>query len=287
MSPTSPAVPTGAEVLAQNLRELTDVLRGLGPAVRRDAPDAVHQARTTTRRLRGLLALGAPLLVADTATVEAALAGLGTELGLARDAEVRVALIGDRLGRKKAKGLRKAAEKKHAKAVRHLHKRLDRGLLTDALQTLDDMPTDASKLGRRPAAEVWPDLLREAILLVREVSVGVASAHGREEHEERLHEVRKASRAVRYAAEAARHRGSVDDRRTKKLAAAAKQLQDVLGKWRDLLLLDQWISSQRGNSLRPPRGRMRKLRDEAAVLEATWPGALADLVVPDWKLERA
>jgi CHAD domain-containing protein len=276
--------PAAADILHQNLDELAAVLRHLGPGVRADAPDAVHRARTTNRRIRSLLALGAPLIAADTAPVEAELARLGTALGEARDAEVRVELIADRLGRKKAAGLWKAARQEHRSTVRRLRKELDRGLLTDALSALRALPTEPTALGRRPAPEVLPGLARDALVVVRETAVGVAAAHDREDHEDRLHEVRKAARTVRYAAEAVTGRGAVDDVLAGELAVAARHLQDVLGDWRDLLLLVEWCTARRGARYHTPKRRMRSVLDDAAALEAAWPDALAALVVPVWSV---
>ena len=63
-------------------------LKALDPAVRRDQPDAVHQMRVTTRRLRAALQAFPKVVPASTAHLRDELRWLGQVLGDARDAEV-------------------------------------------------------------------------------------------------------------------------------------------------------------------------------------------------------
>src|SRR5215468_6386304 len=53
-APLKPSSPAGQVVLAY-LRAYADRLKSLDPMVRRDEPDAVHQMRVATRRLRSML----------------------------------------------------------------------------------------------------------------------------------------------------------------------------------------------------------------------------------------
>src|ERR1700722_5256736 len=63
-------------------------LRALDPAVRRDAPDAIHQMRVTTRRLRAVLQAFPMVAPEPTTRLQGELRWLGQVLGGARDAEV-------------------------------------------------------------------------------------------------------------------------------------------------------------------------------------------------------
>ena len=63
-------------------------LKALDAAVRRDEPDAVHQMRVTTRRLRAVLQAFPMVWPAATAGLRDELRWLGRVLGDARDAEV-------------------------------------------------------------------------------------------------------------------------------------------------------------------------------------------------------
>src|SRR5580700_5597112 len=77
------------QVVLAYLREQRDRLRSLGPRVRADEPDSVHQMRITARRLRaGLRSFDRIVPRAGTATLAAELTWLGRDLGQARDAEV-------------------------------------------------------------------------------------------------------------------------------------------------------------------------------------------------------
>lgn len=83
---------TAGELLAASVAELAAGTRaGRGPALA-DEPDAIHQLRTTVRRLRNLLAVFDRCF--DPAAAEelgAALASYGSLLGECRDLEVRAA----------------------------------------------------------------------------------------------------------------------------------------------------------------------------------------------------
>ena len=71
------------------LREHAARLKSLDPLVRADEPDAVHQMRVTTRRLRSTLqSFGGIIPRAGTEGMLAELKWLGGVLGEARDAEV-------------------------------------------------------------------------------------------------------------------------------------------------------------------------------------------------------
>ena len=91
-SPMSPS----ADVIVAYLAQERDRLIAEDIPVRLDRPDALHQMRVATRRLRGALRTFAALFTADVIEpVEAELKWLAGELGAARDAEVLRARLVD------------------------------------------------------------------------------------------------------------------------------------------------------------------------------------------------
>ena len=117
-----------------------------GPA-RRNAPDAVHQMRTTTRRMRSVLKAYRKLLDPPPDRLQTELKWLAGELAAARDAEVQT----ERLGRLLAVAVEDQTD---GKALGHEQ---DNGTGTD--QHHDGPGTDgAARNGRRPTA---PDLARQ------------------------------------------------------------------------------------------------------------------------------
>src|SRR5215212_11895250 len=85
---TGPA-DTAGEVIGRGLTALVARIHELDPQVRRRDPDAVHQLRVATRRLRSLLTTWRSLLEVDSAEpLRVELRWLTQALAGARDAEV-------------------------------------------------------------------------------------------------------------------------------------------------------------------------------------------------------
>lgn len=88
VAPDSPQAPSG-DVLLTYLSRQVGTLQAWEPAVRVDAPDAVHKARVACRRLRGVLQTFSPLFERGRAAgLRADLRWAGGLLGAPRDAEV-------------------------------------------------------------------------------------------------------------------------------------------------------------------------------------------------------
>src|SRR5271165_4897718 len=80
---------SAGEVVLAYLRIHVEALTSLEPLVRADAPDAVHQMRVATRRLRAALrSFGTVIPRSRSEQVTAELKWLGGLLGAARDGEV-------------------------------------------------------------------------------------------------------------------------------------------------------------------------------------------------------
>lgn len=202
------------------LRDTIDALIGLGAAVRRDETDAVHRARTMTRRLRAVLGL-VPGDAASAARKE--LKHYGRLLGAARDLEVRAELaqgLLDELGdgdetdaahRRLVEDARTEYSAAHAAVVDYLDGAQYRALV-DRLEEVHD------------AARSFDTLAME-------------------------HEARKHARALRYLAEA------LGDEKTAQLGAS---LQDAFGDRRDYTLLARSLDDERDESLTRVRDAARE-----------------------------
>jgi len=216
------------------------------PIVRLDIDvEGVHQARVATRRLRSDLRTFPSVLDHEwVASLRTELGWLGGELGAARDADVLL----ERLTRR-AEGLPQGA----AQSARTVTDALERqrmqahaGVLValrseryfdliDRLIMAAQSPALLSGKADRPArkalapivVKAWRRLENE----VRSLSEPPA--------DEGVHIVRILAKRCRYAAEAcAPSLGT----QTRELAAAARELQDVLGELNDAVVAERWLS---------------------------------------------
>ncbi|MGM0929129.1 MAG: CHAD domain-containing protein [Actinomycetota bacterium] len=239
-----------------------------GPA-RRKAPDAVHQMRTATRRMRSVLKAYRKLLDPPPDRLQAELKWLAGELAAARDAEVQA----ERLGRLLAAALEDQTDGEApghgqdnravlpaapgtAPAARRLNaelaERLDAGhrqvmlalngkryrrLITDIEDWLDH--PQLAPLASEPARQVVPRLVgRQFKRLRAAASSALAAPEGTELAEETLHEARKRAKGLRYAAEAAAMLSPVD---VAGLGQAAHEIQSVLGDHQDAVVARQLL----------------------------------------------
>ena len=142
VSGSSPA----SEVVGRYLGEHAEALIALDPLVRRSVPDAVHQMRVATRRLRSTLRTFGSVIAADrTSHLAAELKWLGDVLGQARDVEVLAAHlqrhqdrtdISDLLGPLQAR-IQAYLAKSRATAEANLRAALTSGRYTALLTELD------------------------------------------------------------------------------------------------------------------------------------------------------
>lgn len=230
------------------------VLHALAGSVRRlmtfdhgvrlgDDPEAVHQARVATRRLRSDLHTFRPVLDTTWADdLRSELAWIGGELGHVRDADVLLARL--EAGVEELPEVERAtaavlvddlrdARTRHRAALleamtspRYLAL-LDR--LVDAtrrpdLRALD--PPHPRRRARRLARRPWKRLRRTVAALPEHPT------------DEQLHEVRKRAKHARYALEAIAPRSP---RRVARLAVRISDLQDVLGEQHDAVGAADWL----------------------------------------------
>lgn len=231
------------------------VVNDAGVRLGRD-PEAVHQARVATRRLRSDLRTFRP--IADRAVTDPLrdeLRWLGDKLGAVRDADVlsdlwrgELEVLGtpDREAADALLGLlahqRDAAHRALQDAMRS--PRYDN--LLDQLVSTTRRPPVKRKAGKRRAAKVLPKLARrpwrQLQNAVRALPPNPADAQ--------LHEVRKRAKQARYASEAA---AAVIGDPAYRFAKGLARLQDVLGAHQDAVVARTWLENAR------PTGDDRRL----------------------------
>ncbi|MDI3388572.1 CYTH and CHAD domain-containing protein [Streptomyces sp. B-S-A8] len=239
----APPVTSGDHVLAY-LRTQRDAVVELDPAVRRDLPDAVHQMRVATRRMRSALRSYRKVLDrAVTDPIGDELKWLAGELGVDRDREVlterlreavsalpRTLVDGPVRGR-----LRTWSAARRGGARRRLTTVLDGRRYLALLDTVDALLADPPlrpAAAKPPKAVLAKAVLREFARLTDAVDAALAADPGTE-RDQALHEARKKAKRTRYAAEAAK---PALGKPAKRLAKRAKKLQSGLGEHQDSVM---------------------------------------------------
>lgn len=230
-----------ADAVLAHLAQQVDELGLRDPSARRDVPDGVHKMRVATRRLRSALKTYRPILErAVTDPLRDELKHLARVLGDVRDAEVlRDRLLeevhrlpaGEVLGPVEGR-IRAELDAQHAEAHTRLLAELDgpRYLaLLEALAALVEAPPWLPRSRRRAAKEL-PRRVRAAVRALDRATAAVDEAPTAEEHDERLHEVRKSAKQARYATEST---VPVLGKSAAGFAQAATRLQEVLGEHQD------------------------------------------------------
>ena len=235
---------TAAEVVLGYLRAQAAAIQRFDPLVRRDEPDAVHQMRVATRRLRSALqSFGTVLRPADTAHARDQLRWLGIVLGEARDHEILHERLQARLRQTPAEllmGPVAARIQRHfaplqAAARTAVLEALDSeqyvALLDELDRLLDDPPLTAA--ARRPATGELPEAVTQAYRRVRKRMHRARRQPTGRDREVALHEARKAAKRARYAAEAVT---PVFGSPAARFANRQKRVQSVLGDHQDAVI---------------------------------------------------
>lgn len=242
--PPEPAArPAGDLVLDYVRAQITAVVE-LDPAVRRDQPDAVHQMRVASRRLRSTFrSYRAVLDRTVTDPVSAELRWLAGELGVDRDREVlterihaglvelaRPLVLGPVRGRLRTwSAARRTGSRRRITAV------LDGRRYLALLDALDAVLTDPPL--RTAAARPAEPVLRKAVdRQYRRFAGALQETFDLPPGPERdtaIHETRKAAKRTRYAAEVAR---PVLGREAKTVTSLMREVQELLGDYQDGVL---------------------------------------------------
>lgn len=209
-----------------------------------DDPEALHQARVATRRLRSDLRTFEPLL--DEGWAEALrdeLRWLGDVFGAVRDADVLIDRFAPRIGglpevdRPPAETLldrlhadRERARSQMLAALRSA--RYDR--LLDRLVEAASHPRVLLQIDDTDDADDLALLVREPVRAL----LDAVDALGSEPNDAALHRVRRRAKRVRYAAEAV---APALGRPARRLAKTATEIQDALGAHQDAVIAAEWL----------------------------------------------
>ncbi|HZX05528.1 CYTH and CHAD domain-containing protein [Kribbella sp.] len=218
------------------------------PEVRRDLPDSIHKFRVATRRLRSALATYRPVI--DRAAgdeLRAELKWLAGEFGAARDAEVQrehfaaevaeqpTELVMGRVAGRIDDHLRGVYREGRAGALAAL----ESPRYFRLLDALDDLLAKPPVTGDdRKAKNQIRDLLSHDYKRMRKAVRRSQNAETVAEQDHELHEVRKAAKRLRYAAESA---VPVLGDEAGQLADRAEQVQEILGEHQDSVVSRQLL----------------------------------------------
>jgi CHAD domain-containing protein len=237
---------TAGAVLLAYLGEQAAAMTDVDPLVRVDVEDAVHKMRVAVRRTRSALATYRRLLDREiTDPLRDELKWLGTILGPVRDAEVTREHLRDQLAaqprslvigpvtRRVDRTLNAAHRESHKKALAEM--RSERYLrLLDAVEAVaGGSALKGERVDRRARKQV-PKAVRKSFDRMVGYVDQAAAATSDGETDRLLHEVRKAAKRARYAAESARPVSGSD---ANELAKAMEELQDVLGEHQDSVVV--------------------------------------------------
>lgn len=232
---------TAAHVLLSYLDEHVHALIAQDPLVREGGPDAVHDLRIAIRRLRSALATYRLLIDPDVAArLRAELQWLGAALGTSRDIQVINARLDELVGAEPpvlvlgpVKNRIDAQLDGDFAAARHGGlEALDSTRYFDLLDALDALLASPplTDLAGRSAERVIPRLIERESRRLRRAVRAAHTVKDAGQHAIALHEVRKSAKRLRYAAELAR---PVRRKPADRLAAAAENLQTILGEHQD------------------------------------------------------
>ena len=236
LTPKSPA----RDVVHAHLAEQIWVIIERDPLVRTDEPDAVHKMRVATRRLRSALASFRPILDrAQTDPLRDELKWIAAELGGARDAEVlRERLLaeiaeepGDLVLGPISSRIGTELQTRHQKAHGELVEALNSTRYFRLLDRLDILVADPpfADDGDHKARKVLTKCVRKAYQRVANL-VDAGAPEGLVQRDEWYHEIRKASKRLRYAGESV---APAFGEPATVLAERAEALQEVLGEHQD------------------------------------------------------
>ena len=233
------------QVVLDYLREQASALDSLAPRVRRDEPDAVHQMRVATRRLRSTLRTFRRV-IGPAGHLDEELRWLAGLLGEARDAEVLADHLESALATVPAEqliGPVQARIKIHfapvaARAREAVLEALDSGRydsLRDEIGQLTAGRLPGARAGR-PSRDVLPREVRRAYrAMARRMGRARRAAPG-PARDTALHQARKAAKRARYAGELAQ---PAIGRPARRFTRQVKAVQSLLGDHHDAVIARQ------------------------------------------------
>ncbi|WP_163553951.1 CYTH and CHAD domain-containing protein [Candidatus Frankia alpina] len=240
------AADSAARVVHAYLAEHTAALLDRDPAVRVDAPEAVHDMRVAARRLRSTIQTFRPLFDPErAAAIEAGLREIGDVLGRPRDAEVQLArfagelagqpvdLVFGPVAARLQEALLGERLRSREEALAYLRGERYLGFVETLLAFVADAAAGQTERARRPAGTVLAKPVGKADRrLTRRVDRARRATAG-SDRDAAYHGARKAAKRLRYACELMIpvHGGAAA-----KLAREAKRVQDTLGEHQDCVV---------------------------------------------------
>lgn len=237
-------MPSVGTLVRQRLAEQRDALRAAEAAARAGDEEGVHDLRVAMRRLRSLLATFGPVFDrAVTEPVRAELEQASRGLGRSRDAEAAVDTVDrlleeaglDGLDEEAVAGLRARLRLDAAATGDVVEETLNStrwAALVILVEELVSHPPLADK-AQREARSAARKRMRHDGRRFADRAAAARAATGPDELAAGLHEVRKAAKRVRYAAETAAPVGGKRERRVRK---AAKAVQTTIGRHHDAVM---------------------------------------------------
>lgn len=248
----TPPVTTVADLVRVAIGGTTHQLLAHDPAIRLagDVED-IHKARVATRRLRSDLKTLSPLC--DEFRIEGLrreLAWLGSVLGHVRDADVLAVTLASRAAQSEGldaaavDGLqRRLGDERHdalATLLDVMRSSRYHGLVTDLRRLAQEPPLRPDQDGDAPAKPVARKVTAKAFDRVKRRIDGLPAPPPLTD----LHDVRKAVKRARYAAELM---SAVSDGQTDDLAVRLADLQDQLGAGQDEVTARRWLCDRAGD----------------------------------------
>jgi CHAD domain-containing protein len=268
------------DVIRHVLAESVAALLHHDPLVRTSAdPEAVHQARVATRKLRSHLRTFGPLLDLEwTEPLRAELGWLAMALGAVRDREVLLERLRERAGSLPSSDTRSAGSLLHLLEVeidtvrKKLLTDLDSTRYIDLLERLVAAAHTPATLpdADQPATAALPALATGSWRRLRSAVRQTRAAAPENPTDLELHRIRILAKRARYAAEAV---APVAGGAAEAFARAAAKLQTVLGEHQDAVTAQAWLRAARVSGRRAfVAGELIALeRIAAEKARAQWP----------------
>ena len=236
-------VRTAGEVVLGAVAGQLQALRDADLAVRTEQPEGVHDLRVACRRLRSILAAFRSVLDREhTDPLRAELQWVGAQLSGARDTEVALSHLRELVAAQPvelvlgpvAARLQQTEIKDHQAGASRVTRTLTDRRYLRLLDALDALLADppVTELAAAPAPAQLADAVRRTGKRLRRIVDAAREAEGAERHH-LLHEVRKATKRVRYTAEVAEAEFGAP---ATALVDCTKQVQDLLGAAQDTVV---------------------------------------------------